>query len=101
MIRIILILNLIYYFINTFFNTETQIKWIPFSQIIYLKEIARGNYGIIYQATWRNKKVAIKKFSNSKDFETYFLNEVCTYCTVVIIFFSKCFFIVRFYNIYY
>lgn len=84
MIRIILIVILIYYLIETFFHSETQIKWIPFSQITYLKEIARGSYGIIYQAKWRNKTVAIKKFSNSKDFDTYFLNEVC------IIFFSKC-----------
>lgn len=77
MIRIILIAILIYYFIITFFNSKTQIKWIPFSQLKYSKEIARGNFGIIYQAIWKDKMVAIKKFSNSIYFDKYFLNEVC------------------------
>ncbi|RIA87454.1 kinase-like domain-containing protein [Glomus cerebriforme] len=56
-----------------------MLKWIPFSQIKDLKEIARGGYGIIYQANWKDetvKTVAIKKFLNQKDFNGYFLNEL-------------------------
>ncbi|CAB4426104.1 unnamed protein product [Rhizophagus irregularis] len=80
MIRIILIVILIYYFIKTFFYSKTQIKWISFSRIKYLKEIARGNFGIIYQAIWEDKPVAIKKFSNPKYFDKYFLNELRSHC---------------------
>ncbi|RIA86053.1 hypothetical protein C1645_829882 [Glomus cerebriforme] len=64
-----------------FNHSETEIPLIPFSEIIDLKEIARGDYSSIYEAIWNDeqnveqKKVAIKKFLNQEDYDTYFQNE--------------------------
>ena len=61
---------------------ESMIEWIPYSQITNMKEIAKGGFGIIYQATWldgHDKIVAIKQFENSQDISKYFLNEVCIF----------------------
>jgi hypothetical protein len=85
----------VYDFIKTQFivdNLESNIQWIPYSQITILNEIAKGGYGIIYEAIWSQDKdiykshyyesnrgelqVALKKFLNSRDFNKYFLNEV-------------------------
>ena len=69
-------------------NLESSVKWIPYSQITVVKEIAKGGYGIIYEAIWstnsscfngRKYKVALKKFTYSQDFKKYFLNEVKTH----------------------
>ncbi|RGB37358.1 kinase-like domain-containing protein [Rhizophagus diaphanus] len=61
-------------------NSKTKIEWIPFPQIINLEEIAEGGFGIVYQAIWRNKKVAVKKFARSENSKAYFLNELRTHC---------------------
>ena len=67
-------------------------EWIPYSQFTNVKEIARGGFGIIYQATWldgsingheslyriRNETVILKRFKNSQDISKYFLDEVNT-----------------------
>ncbi|CAB4479632.1 unnamed protein product [Rhizophagus irregularis] len=52
------------------------IEWIPYSQFINVKEIARGGFGIIYCATRDQKSVILKKFKNSQDTSRYFLNEL-------------------------
>ena len=54
----------------------SKIKWIPYSQITDLKEIAEGGFGIVYKAINNGKVVAIKKLSNSQNSSKYFLNEV-------------------------
>jgi len=79
-------------------KAKIMMEWIPYSQFTNVKEIARGGFGIIYQATWldgpiykntntyrirtnRNKKneiVILKRFKNSQDVSKYFLNEVNT-----------------------
>src|SRR6266542_1343373 len=51
--------------IDTFINSGTKVKRIPYSQIKNLKEIDSGGFAIIYEATWKKKKVAVKKFLNS------------------------------------
>ena len=59
---------------------QQRIRWIPYSQFTNVKEIARGGFGIIYQATWsaddNSTVVALKRFENSKNIREYFLNEV-------------------------
>ncbi|RIA91514.1 kinase-like domain-containing protein [Glomus cerebriforme] len=50
-------------------------KWIPYSQITNLKQIAKGGFGIIYKANWLGKDVAVKRFLNSQVMGRYFLNE--------------------------
>jgi hypothetical protein len=76
-------------------KTENLLEWIPYSQFTNVIEIARGGFGIIYQATWlndslydndsmrkknrgnkRNEIVILKRFKNSKNIGKYFLNEV-------------------------
>ena len=74
-----------------------KMKWISYSQIENLTEIAKGGFGIIYQATWSdgplikgyrygdyyirkaNQTVIVKRFENSQDIGKYFLNEVCIF----------------------
>ncbi|PKY33531.1 hypothetical protein RhiirB3_394879 [Rhizophagus irregularis] len=63
------------------------INWIPYSQLKDLKEITKGGYGIIYEATWsnnnnKNEIVILKRFENSKSISKYFLNELksCYHC---------------------
>jgi hypothetical protein len=63
-------------------------EWISYSRITNIKEIAKGGFGIIYQATLldgsinehgyrkRDELVILKRFINSKDIDKYFLNEV-------------------------
>ena len=53
-------------------------KWIPYSQIKNLTEIAKGGYGIIYRASIGTfgGPVALKKFFNSQNMSKCFLNEV-------------------------
>ena len=90
-------------------------EWIPYSQFTNIKEIAKGGFGIIYQATWldgsldecnlknnnslvrkkRNETVVIKRFENSQDFGKYFLNEVC-----ILIYMYVEFFYSKFINFY-
>jgi len=71
-------------------------EWIPYSQFTNVKEIARGGFGIIYQATWldgsiigkerrSNETVILKRFKNSQDISKYFLNEVNTLIFVLFI----------------
>jgi hypothetical protein len=70
---------------------EIFMEWIPYSQFTNVKEIAKGGFGIIYQATWlegsmmedypwkkrrKNETVILKKFKNSQGISKYFLNEV-------------------------
>jgi hypothetical protein len=56
------------------------IKWIPYSQIKNLSEIAEGGFSTIYKATWfngtTNRNVAIKKLRDSQSISKYYLNEV-------------------------
>ncbi|CAB4418739.1 unnamed protein product [Rhizophagus irregularis] len=56
-------------------------KWIPYSQFKNVKEMTRGGYGIIYNATWssKDKTVILKRFENSKNDGKYFLNELKSY----------------------
>ncbi|RGB23676.1 kinase-like domain-containing protein [Rhizophagus diaphanus] len=66
-------------------------EWIPYTQFTNIKEIARGGFGIIYQATWldgsinklsnvRRRRdheiVILKRFINSHNINKYFLNEL-------------------------
>ena len=79
-------------------------EWIPYSQFKDVKEIARGGFGIIYEAMWlngsiinganaqklkrfrkdkiegrrNNETVILKRFKDSQDISKYFLNEVNT-----------------------
>ncbi|GBC38285.2 kinase-like domain-containing protein [Rhizophagus irregularis DAOM 181602=DAOM 197198] len=80
------ICNIIYH------DVELSMEWIPYSQFTNIKEIAKGGFGIIYQATWldgsfcinkhgsrirrRNETVILKRFINSKDIDKHFLNEL-------------------------
>ncbi|GBB98692.1 hypothetical protein RclHR1_00330019 [Rhizophagus clarus] len=85
-------------------DVRIQMTWIPFSQFTNVKEIAKGGFGVIYQATlsgysmpydeqYYNEKhydnyyhtnilrvydetVILKRFENSKDIDKYFLNEL-------------------------
>jgi hypothetical protein len=72
-------------------KAEIFMEWIPYSQFTNVKEIAKGGFGIIYQATWlegsmmedypwkkrrKNETVILKKFKNSQGISKYFLNEV-------------------------
>ncbi|UZO24723.1 uncharacterized protein OCT59_017017 [Rhizophagus irregularis] len=69
----------VYYFIKNSLediNSKLLMKWIPYSQITDLEEIAIGGFGIIYKANWLDKtSVAIKKFLYSND-NKYFFNEL-------------------------
>jgi hypothetical protein len=57
-----------------------NIKKIKYFQIKDLKRIAKGGFGIIYKATWKNstinKIVAVKRFLNSQIISKDFINEV-------------------------
>ncbi|EXX50600.1 uncharacterized protein OCT59_006006 [Rhizophagus irregularis] len=73
-------------------DVKLSMEWIPYSQFTDIKEIAKGGFGIIYQATWldgsfcinkhgsrirrRNETVILKRFINSKDIDKHFLNEL-------------------------
>ncbi|UZO14370.1 uncharacterized protein OCT59_005829 [Rhizophagus irregularis] len=77
-------------------QAEILMEWIPYSQFTNVKEIAKGGFGIIYQATWldgsinnkevrysveirkrrKNETVILKKFNNSQGISKYFLNEL-------------------------
>ena len=64
-----------------------MMKWIPYSQVTNVQEIAKGGYGIIYQADWLNNgTVILKKFRNPQDISKYFLNEVNILITVLSIY---------------
>ena len=60
------------------FNPKPKMKWIPYSQIKNLTEIAKGGFGIIYKATLGtlDGPVALKKYFNSQNMSKCFLNEV-------------------------
>jgi hypothetical protein len=55
---------------------EKLMKWISYSQLSNVKEIAKGGFGIIYHACRKSEGVILKKFQNSQDTSKYFLNEV-------------------------
>jgi hypothetical protein len=59
-------------------NLITPIIWIPYSKFINIKEITKGGFGVIYQATWlsNNETVILKRFNNSKYIDKHFLSEV-------------------------
>ncbi|EXX78065.1 hypothetical protein RirG_018250 [Rhizophagus irregularis DAOM 197198w] len=73
--------------------SEAIIEWIPYSRITNLKEIAKGDFGIIYKATWldggisdgtgysrkKNEIVAIKRFIDSINHKRNLLNELKSY----------------------
>ena len=69
-----------YKFVNDKFNPilKLKMKWIPYSQIKNLTEIAKGGFGIIYRATLGTLggPVALKKFFNLQNMSKGFLNEV-------------------------
>ena len=84
-----------YSVLNSIYHAKAKVlmKWIPYSQFTDIKEIAKGGFGIIYQATLldgslrktilnksrnknKNKTVILKRYNNSQDFKKYFLNEV-------------------------
>src|SRR5436190_13952566 len=72
-------------------------EWIPCSQITNMEKLAKGGFGIIFQAIWSdgplikkhtysdnyiriaNQTVIVKRFENSQDIGKYFLNEVCIF----------------------
>ena len=103
----------IYEFINgkyTKIQPEPIMEWIPCSQITNMEKLAKGGFGIIYQATWSdgplikdgsnyirtaNKTVIVKRFENSQDIGKYFLNEVC-----ILIYMYFDFFYSKFINFY-
>ncbi|GBC07616.1 hypothetical protein RclHR1_07580004 [Rhizophagus clarus] len=86
--------------IHTLYNNITEkaaeisMEWIPYSQFVNVKKIARGGYGTIYQAIWldgsidnshkmrerrerrSNETVILKKFNNSQGISKYFLQEL-------------------------
>ncbi|GBC38068.2 kinase-like domain-containing protein [Rhizophagus irregularis DAOM 181602=DAOM 197198] len=84
----------IYRMINN--RAEILMEWIPYSQFTNVKEIAKGGFGIIYQATWldgsisneaiynkglvrerrNNETVILKKFNNSQGISKHFLDEL-------------------------
>ncbi|PKY21678.1 kinase-like protein [Rhizophagus irregularis] len=87
-------------------KAENLLEWIPYSQFTDVKEIARGGFGIIYQATWlndpiyddsniysmkrnkenrRNESVILKRFKSSENLSKYFLNELKSnyYCSKI------------------
>jgi hypothetical protein len=85
------------YFVPTevlrIFNKQILIKYIPYSRFKNVKEIAKGGFSIIYQATWldgskytnfgaafvnevKNQIVVLKRYNNLKYAKKYFLNEV-------------------------
>ncbi|RIA90662.1 kinase-like domain-containing protein [Glomus cerebriforme] len=54
-------------------------KWIPYSQFTNVKKIAEGGFGIIYKATWldrRNRTIILKRFKNFQDISKILLNEL-------------------------
>ncbi|EXX56507.1 Cdc15p [Rhizophagus irregularis DAOM 197198w] len=76
-------------------DVKLSMEWIPYSQFTNIKEIAKGGFGIIYQADWldgssyinkyrdkvdryrsKNETVILKRFINSKDIDKHFLNEL-------------------------
>ncbi|PKY25382.1 kinase-like protein [Rhizophagus irregularis] len=77
-------------------RAEILMEWIPYSQFTNVKEIAKGGFGIIYQATWldgsinnekvhyslemrerrNNETVILKKFNNSQGISKHFLDEL-------------------------
>ncbi|CAB5184298.1 unnamed protein product [Rhizophagus irregularis] len=68
------------YYLN---DPVSSLKWISYSNIKIIKEIAQGGFGIIYQATlleYEDAKitVAVKKFLSSKSITKSFLSEVNT-----------------------
>jgi len=61
---------------------KPKMKWIPYSQIKNLTEIAKGGFGIIYKATL-DEHVALKKFFNSQNMSKYFLSEVIIFIFLI------------------
>ncbi len=89
-------------------------EWMLYSQFTDVKEVARGGFGIMYQATWldgsiggnsrkldtkwykwsknekivdgriRNETVILKNFENSQEISKHFLNEVNTFICIFI-----------------
>jgi hypothetical protein len=74
-------------------SKQLLIKYIPYSRFTNVKEIAKGGFSIIYQATWldgskytnfnhlfvsemKNQTVILKRFKNLQYAKKYFLNEV-------------------------
>ncbi|PKC73721.1 kinase-like protein [Rhizophagus irregularis] len=69
------------YYLN---DPVSSLKWISYSNIKIIKEIAQGGFGIIYQATlleYEDAKitVAVKKFLSSKSITKSFLSELKSY----------------------
>jgi hypothetical protein len=66
-------------------RSPKPMRYIPYSQFTNVKEIAKGGFSIVYQATLldhdsnKNGKIVIlKRFKNSQYTKKYFLNEVKT-----------------------
>ena len=72
------------------------------SQITNMKKLAKGGFGIIYQATWldgsisnsrsyrnSNETVILKRFKNSQDISKHFLNEVNILIFILFIYCEK------------
>ena len=70
----------LYNFVRREFKSilKPKMKWLPYSQIKNLTEIAKGGFGIIYKATFSSldEPVALKKIFNSQNMSKCFLNEV-------------------------
>ncbi|PKY51394.1 hypothetical protein RhiirA4_468404 [Rhizophagus irregularis] len=78
-----------YFCPNTLFNSiycmfhnnraEILMEWIPYSQFTNVKEIAKGGFGIIYQATWldgsTNNKINYSKFRERRNNEIVILKK--------------------------
>ncbi|RGB35038.1 kinase-like domain-containing protein [Rhizophagus diaphanus] len=63
------------------YDPFSPLKWISYSNIKIVKEIAQGDFGIIYLATYKDLKitVAVKKFLGSKSITKSFLSELKSY----------------------
>src|SRR6266498_3940254 len=78
-------------------NFINNIKWIPYSQITNLEQIAEGGFGIVYKALNNGNAIAIKTFSKFQNFNKYFINEVIF--LILLILFIICYTDFYFYNL--
>ncbi|UZO00600.1 uncharacterized protein OCT59_011723 [Rhizophagus irregularis] len=78
-------------------SSDIIFEWIPYNQFRDIKKIGKGGFSIVYSAIWKNgplkynrkkkfdykriknKKVALKCLSDSRDISNEFLNEIKAY----------------------
>ena len=60
-------------------NSSEKLEWIEYDRFENIEYVAKGGFGTIYKAIWKDKEdriVALKCLNNSKDITLEFLNEV-------------------------